>query len=232
MFLPINFLIYGLNDVYDIKSDKRNKNKDMLQGAKLKKSEIKQIKKLAIIFSVFFLFSSILIGRLENILLSTGLIILSIVYSVPPIRLKSKPILDSIFGSIGYFFPILLAFTTYNSLSNIPWQYAILIFPMIGNHAITTLRDTGCDKKANILTTGVFLGKRKTLVTALILYLISLLLIKDVFLASIIISSSLFIIITSFTDLKKGKYIFPLITSLFLAFNTTLIYFILKANLS
>jgi len=231
MFVPINFIIYGLNDIYDIKSDEINPEKDKLQGTALKKTEIREVKKIATILSILFVFIAIIIGRLEHMIFSIGIILLAIIYSVPPIRLKSKPILDSIFGSIGYLFPILLAFTTHNTLSNIPWEYSILVLPMIGNHAISTLRDISCDKKSGTKTIGVFLGKRKTLILSFILYVIPLFFIQNIFLISVIVSSSFFILITSFTDLKKEKYIFPLISALFLVLNLTFIYFILKFNL-
>lgn len=230
MLLPINFIVYGINDIYDRKSDSINPNKDGIQGAKIKPNEIKEIKKISIIFSVLFILIAITSKNLEHIAISSTLIFFAYIYSTPPLRLKTRPFLDAIFGSIGYLFPAIIAFTTYNSISNIPFHYAILAIPLIGMHATFALRDIKYDKKDKTKTTGTFLGKKTTLILSSILYLITAIIIDEIFLKSILITLALMETTIIFTDLKKGKYILPLISTITFVITLTFVQFILKAN--
>ncbi len=231
MFFPINFVIYGLNDIYDRKSDKINPNKDDFQGAKVKDNEIKIIKNLSIMLSVAFIILAVISKNIQHIILSSSLILLAYIYSGPPLRLKSKPIIDSFFGSVGYLIPVLLAFTTYNSLSNLPLVYALLVFPLMAGHAIFTLRDRKYDEKTGTKTIGVYLGERKTLIFAVIMYLIPLIFLNNIFLKAVFLTSALSTVSVLVTGLKKEKYIIPLASCVFFSINLTFIYFILSANL-
>jgi len=231
MFFPINFIVYGINDIYDRESDEKNPNKDNIQGTIVKKEEEKQIKIIAMILSAIFILIAFVSKNPEHIILSSLLIFIAYIYSTPPIRMKTKPFLDSIFGSIGYLFPVFIAFTTHNTLSNIDPSYLLLLLPLIAGHAIFALRDVDHDKKTKMKTIGVFLGKRRTLVFALTLFLIPISFLDDLFLKSVLITGALSIMITMFTDLKEGKYILPLIAALNFMIVLGLIYFILQANL-
>jgi len=231
MLFPINFLIYGLNDIYDKKSDRSNPYKDGIQGTKVKEKEVKQIKTISIIISISFFLVSLFSKNIWNILASGLLILGAYVYSAPPIRLKSKPIIDSIFGGIGYFVPALIAFTTYNTIDKVPWIYLILALPLIGGHLIFALRDINYDKKAKIKTTGVILGKRKTMIIVAILDLITFFFMKDLFLKALLLISALSIMVMSTFILKKEKYLSILIGDIYFSLNLACVYFILKANL-
>lgn len=231
MFFPINFIVYGLNDVYDKRSDRINKYKDNLQGAKIKENEIKTIKSLCLILSLVFIIISIISKNLEHMILSSSLILLAYVYSVPPIRIKSKPPIDSFFGSIGYLIPILIAFTTHSSISEIPLNYLLLIFPLMAGHAIFALRDLRYDKKTSTRTIGVYLGRTKTLIFAISMYLIPLILLNNLFLRAVFAASILLLIAVLIANPKEKDYITGLVLCLFFSINLTLIYFIFQANL-
>ncbi len=231
MFFPINFIVYGLNDVYDRKSDRINPNKDEFQGAKVNDNEIKTIKNLCIILSIAFIIISVMSKNIEHIILASALILLAYIYSVLPFRLKSRPILDSFSSSIGYSIPILLAFTLHNSLSNIPLAYLLLIFPMMAMHAIFALRDLKYDEKTKVNTIGVYFGRTKTLIFAIIMYLIPLIFLNNIFLKAVFLTSILSILFVLFINIKKGDYIIPLASCVFFSINLTFIYFILNANL-
>lgn len=230
MFFPINFIVYGLNDIYDRKSDRINPNKDNFQGAKIKNNEIKTIKKISIVLSIVFIIISIISKNLEHIILSSSLILLAYAYSAPPFRLKSKPIIDSFFGSVGYLIPILIAFTTHSQLSEIPLNYLLLIFPLMAAHAIFAMRDSTYDKKTTTKTIGVYFRRTKILFFAIVMYIIPLIFLNNLFLRSVFATSILLLTSVLITNFKKRDYITGLILCLFFSINLISIYFILSAN--
>lgn len=129
---------------------------------------------LALILNVFFLpYNNVL-----KIIIAIGFfsfsIFFSIVYSLPPIRLKGKPIIDllSTFLVFGVLFPLYSVFITLkidfvsNSLlivshiSNIIIIFGIYfnVSLLVGMHMPTVLGDLEADKAAGDVTTAVYLG--------------------------------------------------------------------------
>ena len=128
---PLNFYVYGINDLYDLKSDRKNPRKGGAQGALLKNSELPDLKRWLFVFPILFLMIASLSLNIEHILLSTCFIFLGFAYSHRSLRFKDIPIIDSFTSSIGYALPALIAFslnkstgksnTLPNSTLNIPF---------------------------------------------------------------------------------------------------------------
>lgn len=172
--MPFNFFLYGINDIYDIKSDSKNDRKGGIQGAKLRKKEIKEVKKYAYSFAGIFLFVAALSYDLVHFLVALIFTVLCFAYSHPLFRFKSIPFADSIVSSIGYMLPVLLSISLFEDIFTLYYQYALLVIPFIGIHAISTLPDYKDDKKNKINTIGVFLGKRNTVYFSLLTFIIGL----------------------------------------------------------
>src|SRR4029077_8116576 len=88
-------------------------------------------------------------------------------YSVPPLRLKERPPLDSLANGLGYF---LLPFTMGYSLNadprSMPLKFYLLALCVCGVHALATAADFDADRAAGHRTMAVAFGRRAAAVVA------------------------------------------------------------------
>ena len=89
-------------------------------------------------------------------------IVLGLMYSVRPIRLKGKPIIDLIANAIGYgCVAFLIGWVSVLSISLVALQSSIpYVFCVAAAFVNTTLPDLSGDRSSNDLTTGILLGVR------------------------------------------------------------------------
>jgi 4-hydroxybenzoate polyprenyltransferase len=159
--------IYILNQIMDIETDKINKKLFLLSGGYIQTKwaygEIILLWIVAIILSLSF--GSIF---LFFIVLS---LVLGILYSVPPVKLKGKPLVDTLANGIGYG---LINFSIgWLLVSRFEWPLFIAFLPYVlsisGVFINTTIVDIEGDKKANEVTTAVFLGEKLSYIISTIL---------------------------------------------------------------
>ncbi len=231
MTLPINFVIYGINDIYDQKTDIINASRTSSRRKVLRKLEIKHIKIIALIFSIGFIAISALSKSLEHILLSALFILVAYAYSMPPVRFKEMPFLDTVFGGASYLFSAIIAFTSHSSLSTIPLVTILYALPLMAAHAIFAIKDIAYDLKAKVKTTASYLGKNKTFLFVIILYIIPLIFINNLIIRFMLILSILFVLITLFKKSNKEKRLPDLVKAAYIMLNLGLIYFIIKLYL-
>ena len=154
--LPFNLLIYGVNDVFDQETDAKNPRKGSLEGARIKPDDVGLIWRgvfftnlpFLVYFALFFP-PSALLWMLLYVLLFLG-------YSVPPLRFKARPYLDSL-SNMAYAFPLVFVPL---ALSEFPlWPAALgLMTWSAAKHTFDAVQDTDEDRKVNIETTAVRLG--------------------------------------------------------------------------
>ncbi len=129
---------------------------------------------LALLLNILFLPYNNLLKISIAILFFSSSIIFSVIYSLPPIRLKGKPVIDllSTFLVFGILFPVYSIFITMriNFISNslqvstyIPFDIMIFgiyfnVSMLVGMHMPTVLGDLEYDKAAGDNTTAVYLG--------------------------------------------------------------------------
>ncbi len=101
---------------------------------------------------------------------------LALAYSIPPVKLKGKPIVDMLANAVGYGFLNFLAgwisvrgFDAEAVLHAIPY-----VLSVAGVYMSTTIPDIEGDKKAGEITSGVFFGERLTAILAFFLILLAL----------------------------------------------------------
>ncbi len=159
-----------LNQVYDYDSDKESTKKVLPIPSGL-------VSRRAGFFVAIFLFSlglvfSYLIG-IQTSIVTLLAVILSIAYSTPPIRLKSRRILDSVSNGLCYgFCPTLVGWTIFVPLSFLAIIMCIPLFLLFtANHLLLAIPDIEDDRKSSIFTTAVVLGKRKALTVGWLLWL-------------------------------------------------------------
>ncbi len=159
--------VYIFNQIVDRESDKKNKKLFLLSDeiVPLKYAYIEMIILFGTSVSVsFFLGVDIFFAFLVSLFLG-------ITYSLPKIETKGKPFLDIIWNAAGYGVLALIVgwlATSEPSASmfvvTIPYFFAVAAV-----FVNTTIPDIEGDREGSKITTGVFLGKQKTLLLAVIL---------------------------------------------------------------
>lgn len=155
---PMSLHGYALNDIYDRRSDSANARKKMwLQhpGDAKRMTPIAWTGGLSVILAVATTLKPVPIA------LGILLVLLSHAYSVPPIRLRNRPPLDSIANGFGYFFlPALLGWSLHGSLRAIPLDVFAISIAVAGIHSFASIMDYSADKEANDRTMATVFGKR------------------------------------------------------------------------
>jgi 4-hydroxybenzoate polyprenyltransferase len=163
--------IYILNQIVDRESDRRNEKLFLLAEdyVPLRNAYIEMgtIFVLSILWS-FFLGKYIFVAFLISLLMG-------VTYSLPPFETKGKPFLDIFWNASGYG---LLAFTvgwlSVSLLSGSMLIHAIpYFFAVAAVFVNTTIPDMEGDREEGKITTGVFLGKKNTLLLGVIFDLLA-----------------------------------------------------------
>ncbi|MBD3398422.1 hypothetical protein GF412_04325 [Candidatus Micrarchaeota archaeon] len=169
---PFAFIIYGLNDLFDIEVDKSSPRKGGLWGARLEKRDIPWVKSLIMLFSLAIILVSALSFQPLHFAFSFLMIAVPYMYSAPPFRFKARPFWDS-FLSGGYGVgPFMFAYT----LSGEFFPYAELFVVSAGFsaiHSIATIMDYKEDKKAGITTFAVGYGPRAPALLVVLICLVN-----------------------------------------------------------
>ncbi len=233
VIFPLNLYLNGINDIYDAKSDKCNPRKGGVQGALLKKSEVDGLKPYLVIFPLIFVIISFFSANPVHILLSFLFIGLGFAYSHPSMRWKEVPIFDTFVGAAGCFLLSLIAFSSHASLLGIHPTMLLLIFPIMGLHAFSTLIDVTYDVKAGMNSTGIFLGEKKSLLFASVSFLIPLLVwYKDPFFLSVLgIAFCGCMALLVMGDKERKKALFPTVASYITLAVVALYYVVLSVNM-
>jgi 4-hydroxybenzoate polyprenyltransferase len=172
--IPYNLLMYGVNDVYDYESDLRNPRKGGIEGAKLAKHTHQFILISAYLLSapfiVYLLYTS---HRPWGYMVFLLNIFLVLAYSLPKLRFKERPFIDSMTSSSHFVGPLIFAmtFTTFSS------SYWVIIGSFflwgMASHAFGAVQDIKADKAGGIGSIATVIGAKSTVRFSIILYGIS-----------------------------------------------------------
>lgn len=159
--IPANIIIYGVNDLADRVTDQYNIRKlsgvsETLTSDKLKKPLI-----LAIIISIL-LGVLLTIGSHSELSIMLLFFILSIFYSIKPIRFKARPFIDA-YSNILYIMPAIFAYYMMTSSSLDPVWIVIGTLYVAGMQVYSAIPDIEADKQEGLNTTAIFLGHYKAL---------------------------------------------------------------------
>jgi lycopene elongase/hydratase (dihydrobisanhydrobacterioruberin-forming) len=166
--LPANVLIYGINDIFDWETDVRNAKKTGYEAALPPDERPRLWKLLALTQLPFFVLAYFLPRGSQLALL--GFVFLSVFYSAPPIRAKSKPFLDASFnflyvcpGIVGFLLPGPQKLSLTTLLAGWCWVMAMQLF--------SAVPDITADRESETPTTATTLGLMPSLILCLSLYL-------------------------------------------------------------
>lgn len=169
--LIINFVASAPNDYVDYNIDSESERKKITGFYVSDKSIAKYV-------AIFSLIIPLLTGLIIGGLTGKSLIVvsmLSVLYSVPPFRLKGRAPLDSICNALGVLFIFALGVGLVNgNFSDIISGAYWFSLMMAGGHAITAIPDMEEDRKEGLRTMPIMLGKNKTIALAQALILLAL----------------------------------------------------------
>lgn len=185
--IPYNFLMYGINDIFDYESDLRNPRKGGLEGALLIPEYHRPMLILVTALTVPFLIY-ISLQTLGNVL-ALGVLWLTIffvvAYSAKGLRYKEIPFLDSATSSLHFVGPVIFALAVLEKFDS-TLLLALLAFFLWGaaSHAFGAIQDIRADREAGIASIATVLGAKVTVRIAMSAYVfagILLLLLPDRF---------------------------------------------------
>lgn len=139
-------------------------------------------REMLLLSGIISIISLALLFFLGHLLFSVGLLILivGILYSAPPLRLKIHPPLDSIANALEFgTLPLLLGFVSANNFSLDSTLFVLLIVSgliVISYYLIIDILDLETDKKYGVKTSVTILGLNKSINVSLVLYFFSLIL--------------------------------------------------------
>jgi 4-hydroxybenzoate polyprenyltransferase len=168
---PANLLIYGINDIYDRETDRLNAKKQGYEAVLADKS-VRPITLLIVATNLpFLLYFGLSLTLAANFWLLV-FIVTGVGYSLPPIRAKARPVLDSLFN-ILYVAP---AFAVYVAASGqLPSIVAVVAATLwcMAMHAYSAVPDIAADRASNTPTIATFLGRQPTLWLCGLLYVVA-----------------------------------------------------------
>ena len=159
---PFNLLIYGVNDIFDQDTDSDNDRKGGYGGAKIRAGEVRPIAWAVVLTNIpFLIYFAVTLPWLATLWMA--LYAFSFwQYSATPLRLKGRPIWDSV-SNADYAFP--LVFVPYALGAEPIWAAAIgLMAWSMAKHVYDAIQDIDEDGDAGIQTTAVAFGTKGALV--------------------------------------------------------------------
>lgn len=159
---PLNFLVYGWNDMVDQETDALNPRKDTFWfGARGTSKQLKNLwKPILIIQLIFFPYIAHLGGN-KMWLLLLSFIIINGLYNLPKHGLRSNPPLE-LLCQIGYLLIVPLSIWL-NHTDMLPWTtYLYLLLFAFQSHLIGEVMDIEPDRKASRKTTATVIGMKNT----------------------------------------------------------------------
>ncbi len=166
--LPANLLVYGINDIFDYETDRLNEKKAGYETIVGPERSRRLFVWIAALNLPFIVLAAGLFNARSFLALQT-FIFLSLFYSSPPIRAKTKPIVDSAFN-ILYIMPGVFAYAI--TTSKLPPIDLIIAGGLwtAAMQAYSAIPDIEADKKAGLSTIATLFGEYGTLAICFGLY--------------------------------------------------------------
>lgn len=158
--LPANLLIYGVNDLFDVDTDRLNPKKRDYESL-LQPSHRRGLVVAILVTNLPFLALVPFLPHAWPWLLL--FVVTGVGYSMPPLRAKSRPVVDAAFN-ILYVAPGIAAYAT---LSGGQPPLAVLVAALLwcmAMHAYSAVPDISADRAAQVPTVATFFGRGRTLV--------------------------------------------------------------------
>jgi len=164
--LPANLLIYGVNDLFDVETDRLNPKKRDYESLLLPAERRGLVVAILALNLPFLALVPLLPHAWPWLLL---FVVTGVGYSMPPLRAKSRPVVDAAFN-ILYVAPGIAAYAT---LSGGQPPVAVLVAALLwcmAMHAYSAVPDIPADRAASVPTVATLFGHGGTLVLCGVAY--------------------------------------------------------------
>jgi len=169
--VPANLLLYGLNDLFDADTDAANPKKEDKEHRVV--AEERRIVAIGVTActGLLVLLIAVASSTFERFML-LAFLALSVGYSVPPLRFKARPLLDSA-SNVLYALPGFLAY--YQASGKMPSVNALVAAWCwtAAMHLFSAVPDIESDKRVRITTSAVLLGWRGSLISCCVLWAVA-----------------------------------------------------------
>jgi 4-hydroxybenzoate polyprenyltransferase len=214
--LPANVLVYGINDIFDYETDILNPKKADYESLVTPESRRRLLYWIMGLNLPFIVLAAGILDVRSFTIMQT-FIFLSIFYSSPPIRAKSKPFLDSAFNVL-YAMPGIFGYCV--AAGAMPPTRIIVAAGLwtAAMHAYSAVPDIDADREAGLNTVATFLGGNFTIALCLALYVgAAILSANDLGIVSLGLGAAYaLLMLASFVSFRNGRLMqlysrFPLI---------------------
>lgn len=173
--LPMNLFGCGLNDIFDFDSDRRSGRRRKIWGAVVRPEDRTLVWWGCCAMVPLIVAGSLYTRNPLNVAATIALLLTAWAYSVPPLRLKERPPLDSLSNGLGYFLlPFAMGYSFNANPLAMPLRYYLLALAVCGIHALATAADFDADRAAGHRTFAVAFGRRAAAAFALITFALAL----------------------------------------------------------
>ncbi|MRX42376.1 prenyltransferase [Agromyces kandeliae] len=170
--VPYNLLMYGVNDVFDYESDLRNPRKGGAEGALLDPSLHRTVVWAGIATAAPLVAVMLWLGGTDEpwswLVLAISLFAV-FAYSVPGLRFKERPVLDSVTSSTHFASPAVYGLAVAGA--DFTWPLVALLaaffFWGMASHAFGAVQDVVPDREAGIASIATAFGAAATVRIAL-----------------------------------------------------------------
>lgn len=171
--IPYNLAMYGINDVFDYQSDLRNPRKGGIEGALLGPRLHRVTLIAAVALNLPFLVVLVLLGSPLSWLVLGVSVFAVVAYSVPGLRFKERPFVDSLTSSGHFVIPAIYGLVLAGAVFTPPLLALIAAFALwgIASHAFGAVQDIVADREGGISSIATAIGGRKTVHLAFFAYL-------------------------------------------------------------
>lgn len=170
--VPYNLAMYGINDVFDHDSDAANPRKGGVEGALLPVTMHRATIIAAIAVSAPFVFVLVVLGNPASWAVLTVSLFSVVAYSVPGLRFKEIPVLDSITSSTHFVSPAIYGIVLAGTQWTPELTLILTAFFLWGmaSHAFGAVQDIVPDREGGIASVATALGARATVRLAVLFW--------------------------------------------------------------
>jgi 4-hydroxybenzoate polyprenyltransferase len=170
--IPYNLLMYGINDVFDYESDLRNPRKGGIEGIVLSDRWHGVTLWASGLLALPFVVALVAFGDPASTLILAVTLAAVVGYSAPGIRLKERPVLDSMTSSTHFVGPAAFGLALADGAWTLPATASLVAFFLWGmaSQAFGAVQDVTADREAGIGSIATVLGAATTVRVAVGLY--------------------------------------------------------------
>jgi 4-hydroxybenzoate polyprenyltransferase len=170
--VPYNLLMYGINDVFDYESDLRNPRKGGIEGIVLSDRWHGVTLWASGLLALPFVVALVAFGDLASTLVLAVTLAAVVGYSAPGVRLKERPVLDSMTSSTHFVGPAAFGLALADGAWTVTAAASLVAFFLWGmaSQAFGAVQDVTADREAGIGSIATVLGTATTVRVAIGLY--------------------------------------------------------------